>query len=118
RELVEGRFKDRVFIVSKCGPRVEKKTREWLAHHHFFERTGILREHVRFCRMRHHKAPLCHELGITHFVDDRLEVLGFMTTVPHRFLFRGRPHEVARFAEHLPNVLQVRTWQEIRERLL
>ena len=35
------------------------------------------------------KAPLCAELGVTHFVDDRLDVLATLTTVEYRFLFTG-----------------------------
>ncbi|MGD1003545.1 MAG: hypothetical protein ABR884_03165 [Minisyncoccia bacterium] len=33
RLLVDERFGEDVFIVSKCGPLVEKKTREWFVHH-------------------------------------------------------------------------------------
>lgn len=43
---------------------------------------------VRFCRERPQKAPICAELGITHFIDDRADVLEPMCgIVANRFLF-------------------------------
>ncbi len=82
------RFGGRVWIVSKCGARVQQRTRDWFAHHRFFERTGIAPGNVRFCLERPQKAEHCAELGITHFVDDRVDVLEAMHgVVARRFLF-------------------------------
>ena len=91
--LVE-RFEGRVWIVSKCGPRIQQRTLLWFEHHRFFERTGIAPDKVRFCLKRPDKAIHCRELGITHFIDDRVDVLEPMAgVVPNRYLFgpqRGR----------------------------
>src|SRR5580658_8061533 len=82
--ILEGR----VWLVSKCGPDVQARTERWLAHQQFFEITGIDPSHVRFCLRRADKATHCSELGITHFVDDRPEVLAHLVgVVPHLFLF-------------------------------
>jgi hypothetical protein len=64
----------RVWLVSKCGPRVQARTLRWLEGHDFYQRTDLLRDHVRFCRTRPEKRPHCEELGLTHFVDDHPEV--------------------------------------------
>jgi hypothetical protein len=86
-ELVR-RFSGRVWLVSKARPRMQEKTRLWLQRHAFFERTGIAPDHLRFCFERHEKAAHCQELGLTHFVDDRLDVLDHLDgIVPQRFLF-------------------------------
>jgi hypothetical protein len=86
-ELV-AKFSGEVWLVSKAGPRVQEKTRAWLAHHRFFERTGIKPSRLRFCLERADKALHCAELGITHFVDDRLDVLQYLEPmVPTRVLF-------------------------------
>ena len=85
--LVE-RFGGRVWLVSKARPRMQEKTRLWLERHAFFARTGIAPDHLRFCFERHEKAGHCRELGLTHFLDDRLDVLGHLEeVVPRRFLF-------------------------------
>jgi hypothetical protein len=79
---------DQVWLVSKCGDRVRRHTRLWLDHHDFAGRTGIPREHLRFCLKRPEKAIHCAELGITHFVDDKLDVhQALRDVVPYRYLF-------------------------------
>jgi len=70
-------FHGRVWIVSKAGPRIQANTECWLGHHGFFT-TRLITD----------KAAVCTELGITHFVDDRAEVLkALIGIVPHLFLF-------------------------------
>lgn len=103
----------KIYLVSKCGPAIERKTREWLAHNGFHEKTGIPEDHVRTCRQRKDKAEICRRLGITHFVDDRLEVLSHLSTVNERYLFNPDAREVARFSGALPSVRRVGTWEEL-----
>ncbi|WP_433161619.1 hypothetical protein [Kribbella sp. CA-247076] len=75
-------------LISKCGPRVQGRSLEWLRHHRFFERTGIAEGNVRFCLQRPQKAIHCADLGITHFVDDKPDVIAAITpVVPYRYLF-------------------------------
>jgi len=85
-ETLVARFKGRAYIVSKCGPKIQQKTLRWLDHHHFYGRTGFRHGNTRFCLKREQKAPICAELGITHFIDDKLEVLSYLTTVSDRYL--------------------------------
>jgi hypothetical protein len=81
-------FGGRAWLVSKCGPSVQEKTRRWLEHHDFHARCGIPADHVRFCLQRPQKADHCRELGITHFIDDRVDVLQHLNgIVPRRYLF-------------------------------
>lgn len=40
----------RVWLVSKCGPRVQARTLRWLDADGFWERTGVPREHARGAR--------------------------------------------------------------------
>ena len=81
-----------VWLISKCGERVQRHTRQWLDHHDFAARTGIPRDHLRFCRKRPEKAVHCAELGITHFIDDKLDVhQALRGVVAHRYLFGPQP---------------------------
>jgi hypothetical protein len=83
--LAHQRFDGRAHLVSKCGAAIAAKSREWLDAQKFFDRTGIPRENMHFCPTRQGKAPICERLGITHFVDDRADVLNWLTSVPHRY---------------------------------
>jgi hypothetical protein len=81
------RFEE-VWLISKCGDRVQRHTRQWLDHHRFAARTGIPRANIRFCLQRPEKALHCEELGITHFIDDKLDVhRALRGIVEHRYLF-------------------------------
>ena len=87
---------EEAWLVSKCGPRVQRRSVEWLRHHRFFEVTGIAEGNVRFCLRRPEKAIHCAELGITHFVDDKPDVIAAITpVVPHRYLFTNWPRTEA-----------------------
>lgn len=47
---------------------------------------------MRFCLRRPDKAVHCAELRITHFVDDKADVLAAITpVVPYRYLFKTWP---------------------------
>ncbi|MFB8274141.1 hypothetical protein [Nocardia colli] len=100
-------FEGRAWVISKCGERIEQRTRQWLDHHDFFDRTGIPREHLRFCRKRADKAGHCAELGITHMIDDRIDVHhALRDLVPHRYLFGVQPDPVPDWVRHVP------TWRD------
>jgi hypothetical protein len=99
--LIEA-FGGRAWIISKCGDRVRERTLAWLDRHDFYERTGLRRGNVRFCRKRQEKAGHCAELGITHMIDDRLDVhRAIREIVPYRYLFG--PKEGPEWVRHIPD---------------
>ncbi|HEX4301693.1 MAG TPA: hypothetical protein VHZ78_02795 [Rhizomicrobium sp.] len=101
--------RENVFVISKCGPAVQAKTGKWLEHHRFFDVTGMDPQNLHFCRTREEKTPICARLGITDFVDDRIDVLRFMDgVVARRFLFAPKPWS------HPPGGLTaVANWAEV-----
>jgi len=68
-------FEGRAWLVSKCGYEVQRKTKRWLRHWDFYEETGLAQGNLRFCLKRPDKAIHCKQLKLTHFIDDRLDVL-------------------------------------------
>lgn len=100
-----------VWLVSKCGERVQERTLHWLDGHNFWASTQIRRPHAWFCRQRPEKRDICLKLGITHFVDDRTDVMRAIgRAVPHRYLFG--PHN--RYV--VPNgVTAVSNWEYTEE---
>lgn len=82
------RFDGRVWLVSKCGERIQQRTLRWLDAHDFFARTGVPRDQIRFCRRRQEKRGHCLDLGLTHFVDDHPDVHAAIAgAVRHQYLF-------------------------------
>ncbi|HLT37751.1 MAG TPA: hypothetical protein VK034_15775 [Enhygromyxa sp.] len=87
-ELVR-QFDGRVHLVSKCGPRIQARSLAWLDHHDFWAATGVDRAKVRFCRERRDKAVHAVRLGLTHFVDDRFDVLTHLVGLVERMYLFG-----------------------------
>lgn len=109
--LVE-RFDGRVWLISKAGARIQRRTERWLAHHRFFERTGIPSDNLRFTLLRADKAVHARELGLTHFVDDRLDVLeALRDVVPHLYLFGPQPQLAPDWVQHTPD------WRAVEARI-
>jgi hypothetical protein len=106
-------FGGRVWIVSKAGPRIQDNTIRWLDHHEFYDKTGMPPSNVRFVRRRVDKVDQCQELGVTHFVDDRTEVIAALTgTVPHLYLFGPQDRPSPRGA------IEVLTWDAAEKAIL
>lgn len=102
-----------VHLVSKCGENTQRKTLEWLAHHDFYRRTGVEPARVHFCRTRPQKAPICKAQGITHFVDDRLDVLEYLDDVGELFLFQPNEADGARWRSSKHRSRLVTSWSEV-----
>ncbi|HEX8631702.1 MAG TPA: hypothetical protein VF755_26385 [Catenuloplanes sp.] len=101
-------FDGRVWLVSKCGPRVRDRTWRWLHHHEFFARAGLPPHHVRFCRARPDKRVHCQQLGLTHFVDDHPDVhAAIRGQVSRQYFFGPQRRPVPAFGIHTP------TWDDV-----
>lgn len=106
------RFDGRVWLVSKCGPRIQARTLRWLDAHDFYRRSGVARDHVRFCRARVDKRTHCLDLALTHFVDDHPEVhAAIRGTVAHQYFFGPQRRPVPDYGRPAP------TWADV-ERLV
>lgn len=108
-------FAGQAWLVSKAGPKVQQKTKQWLRHWDFYGETGLPREHLRFCLERAQKLGHCRQLKITHFVDDRLDVLEHLRgRVPNLYLFGEQPG----LAQPPDWVTPVADWGETTETVL
>ena len=108
----------RVYLISKATDWGQKKIIAWLADNDFHIKTGIDPKNVIFVGERHEKAYFIEKLGLTHFVDDRLEVLSHMVgLVPHLFLFGPDEGEVEGFKEFLSGVFVVGGWKDLLARI-
>jgi hypothetical protein len=108
-------FEGRVHIVSKAHAKTAETTMAWFDHVGFELLTGIDRENIHFVANRSDKAPLCRELRVTHFVDDCVDVLTSLTTVPYRYLFLGGLGRHQR-PDQIPEELEVAdNWRMLHE---
>jgi hypothetical protein len=93
---------------------VSARTVEWLGHHQFHQVTGVAAADVHFVRKRSDKAAVCALFGITHFVDDRVDVLEHLRgLVPQRFLFLGGVGNREEPLQRPPGVRVSHSWAEL-----
>src|SRR4051794_36068216 len=118
--LAAGPFENRVFLISKAGPRIAGRTRAWLEHTGFYAATGLEPEQVHIVRNREDKEPVCRRLGVTHFVDDRLSVLNHLISVRCRYLFTGGlgASPAPRRGDVPADIVLVDTWPRLEQMLL
>jgi hypothetical protein len=107
-----------IWIVSKCGPIVQQLTLGWLKELDFWNATSIPKENIRFCRDYKGKHPICQELGITHFVDDRPKVLSCLETVKNIYAFNPDPQSLRDYRRTDVSMIIVRSWEELLPHLL
>lgn len=83
------------------------------------EKTGLFEfipsDHLYFCILRSEKAPICEKLGVTHFVDDRTEVLSHMKSVPFRYAMAPTAEQLIAFPPDGMKVVQY--WGEAMEEI-
>jgi hypothetical protein len=113
RRLRAERFGRNTLLLSMISEAAEPFSRDWLQHTNFYDRTGMDTDQVIYCRDFADKAVIAHDLGLTHAVDDRVEVLRHFTNGETLFLFRPRAAEYAKFAAELKAVSVVYGWQSI-----
>jgi|SRR3989344_80311 len=118
RDIRDQVFGDNIWLVSKCRYKTQERTLRWLAHNDLYDRTGIIPENVRFTTTRIGKVAIALDLGLTHFVDDRLDVLGYMKDkVSNLYLFNPDMGIVEGHEEQLDDVIVVPNWETLQQLL-
>ena len=119
KKLNESKFKGNIFVVSKHGKDGPGRILEWLHSKNFFANTGIPENHFFPCAERHEKEGIVRKLGITHFVDDRAEVLEPMVNVvPNLYLFQNLHENKEDFAHVHDKMTFIQSWKDLLSLLL
>lgn len=95
--LLKQLFGDNIYIVSRVDhlARGEQHVRDFMIEHKLYD--YIPDGNLNFCILRSEKAVICNKLGITHFVDDRTEVLSHMQNVKHKYALNPIERQLADF---------------------
>ena len=117
--LNESVYKGNIFLVSKHDAYGPGRILEWLNKNDFFSKTKIPENHFYPCRERYEKTPIVKKLKVTHFVDDRAEVLSYMVDeVPNLYLFQSLDEDKEQFIHKIPRPHFVQDWKELLPKLL
>jgi hypothetical protein len=102
-----------VHIISKVNERQKKEVENWMLSEGFFEETGVPSANLHFCEHRNQKGQIAINLGITHHIDDRPEVMMHMPEEVCKYLFNPEPSEVVKFFNQMQNTMIVNDWEEV-----
>src|SRR3989344_2807023 len=119
KNLREKKFGN-IILVSHADSDLRMKMLDWLLRQDFHRKTGISFLNIHFSRKRSEKVAICRKYKVTHFIDDRTEVLGHLlgSGIKSLYLFQGRQDEMKSNMHILPFIKQVASWQEIAKELL
>lgn len=117
--LSRKRFGENIWVISAAGPCKQEKTRDWFECHDAYARMLIPPEHVLFSPDRAGKAEVCRKIRVTHFIDDRLEVLLNLDQQVIKYLFRPSDQDRERQRQQFADSIHVvESWQEVGQLLL
>lgn len=101
------------YLISKCGPSVQAKTRAWLDHHDFWKKTGFNPAHLFFCLKRREKAIFAHKLELDVMIDDRVDVHQHLQDIVlHCLLFGEQRDTPPDWVVHVQDWTEVESWFE------
>lgn len=102
-----------IYIVSRVTDEQSLRAYWFFNRNNFFEETGLTPNKVHFCYERRDKAPICERLGVTHFIDDRPEVVSHMGDSVVKLLMRPLQIDMDEYAPWIRNLTVVNSWNEI-----
>lgn len=116
---LKSRFGEHIYVISRAGDSCLNDDRKYAEYKKivnlFLYQSSLDKiipwKNVFFCKLRHEKAAIAATLGITHFVDDRLEVLSHMATVPNKFAFNPTSEQLVKFPPK--DIKVVTSWKEV-----
>ena len=109
---------NQIFIISRAGlvHRIFFYLR--LLSLNFWNTTGIPKENLYFCWRNKDKALLCKKLKVTHFIDDRLQVLSYLQDVKNLYALNPTNKEINSHPQTFKSVKTAKSWSELVTLLL
>lgn len=108
----ENRF-DEIYLISRVNFLGRVLFPLYLNRLHFWEQTGIPKDHLYFVNYDSDKVSICEDLGITDFVDNSYSVLRHMVGVVDRcYAFKQWKVTDLIHPAKVRNVTRVKSWEE------
>lgn len=107
------KYFDNVYIISKVNSTQKESSLKWIESVEFFNKTNIKPENLYYCFERKDKAIFAKGLGITHFIDDRAEVMYHLDKSIVKILFNPDPIHVEKYRGKLFNTTITNDWSQI-----
>lgn len=107
---------ENVFIVSRVtSHQTALATGIWMETHQFLQKTKLPLENVHLCTRHGEKTEVAKKLGITHFIDNKLNVLDYFDDNVELLAFRVEKSEAEEYPGLLQRIIFIDSWQEIAD---
>jgi hypothetical protein len=115
-KLVE-RFGREIYVISRVDNAFGAgRALQYLEDYRLLE--SIPFSHIHFCLLRNEKGPIAQRLGLTHFVDDRLECLHYMNSVQFRYALNPTLSQMTKFPLSDKGVKMLTDWNSLLPEIL
>ncbi len=107
---------ENTYIISRVDDKAGRyNVLEFLYRHEIIP-IFVPKENVFFTLEKSEKAPIAHMLGLTHFIDDRMEVLHYMNKVKYKYALNPSLEQI----QHWPSttVYVGKNWDNIKNLIL
>lgn len=114
RKMVDAYGADNIYIISRVRThQLSMVTGVWLEYHGILKKTGIPLENVFICYKLKDKAELAAKLELTHFIDDRLEVLDYFSKKINLIAFQPTKYAIKKYPDTAARSVVVNSWSEV-----
>ena len=113
KRLVKG-----IYIISKVTDEQSLAAYNWFRTVNFFEETTLTPNKVLFCYERIDKGPIACKLGVTHFIDDRPDVMLGLQSEVIKYLMNPSQSDMDKFQEKTKEMNIIRDWLTLENLIL
>ena len=109
---------DDIYIVVKTASDNVTKMVEWLDKQNFWLFSGVTSLHCVFCISPEAKAEICKLLGVTHMIDDTIDILNKAKTVKYRYLFENSNFKTSLIGDEKNYIISTSSWPDTFEKII
>lgn len=114
KKIVETYGAENIYIISRVRTHhLSMVTGIWLEHHDILKKTNILLDNIYICYQLKDKAKLAAKLKLTHFIDDRLEVLDYFPEKINLIAFQPTKNAIKKYPDVAARSAIVNSWKEV-----
>lgn len=114
REIVNLHGAENVYIISRVkSHQLSFITGIWMETHNFLRETNVLLDNVYICSLLRDKAKIAKKLRLTHFIDNRPEVLNHFPKNIVIIAFQPEDKEMKKYPNVLSRAKVANSWKEV-----
>lgn len=114
KKLVKHYGSENIYIISRAQScQLSFITGIWMETHNFLQETNISLDNVKICTRLKDKAIIAEKLNITHFIDDRPEVLSYFSKNTILMAYQPKKNEIKKYPNVASRAIIVNSWNEI-----